>query len=222
MRITGRRVPESTNVSNHLKAIPLHCQTSPYAPVVILSIPLGIHTCASQCYGLTSLPNSKRHLKNTQRYHQGKEKYLQFYPSPLKIHEECIWKSLNRSLFYFGRTYKWKSLSRVRPTLLRPHGLYSPWNSPGKNTAVGSCSLLQGIFTTQGSNPGLLHCRRILYQLSHKGSPVRRYIHIIWLNRTAQYRAMKEKQSMRKDSKLMKMLVREISIISNIVFMEST
>ena len=36
---------------------------------------------------------------------------------------------------------------------------------------VASCSLLQGIFPTQGSNPGLLHCRRILYQLSHKGSP---------------------------------------------------
>ena len=120
MRITGRRVPESTNVSNHLKAIPPHCQTSPYAAVVILSIPLGIHTCASQCYGLTSLLNSKYHLKNTQRYHQGREKYLQCYPSLLKIHEECIWKSSNRSLFYFGRTYKWKSLSRVWPTLWDP------------------------------------------------------------------------------------------------------
>jgi len=51
------------------------------------------------------------------------------------------------------------------------HGLYSPWNSPGQNTGVGSPSLLQGIFPTQGLNPGLLHCRRILYQLSHKGSP---------------------------------------------------
>ena len=51
------------------------------------------------------------------------------------------------------------------------HGLYSPWNSPGQNTGVGSLSLLQGIFPTQGSNPGLLHCRWILYQLSHKGSP---------------------------------------------------
>ena len=58
---------------------------------------------------------------------------------------------------------------------LHPHGLYSPWNSPGQNTGVGSFSLLQGIFPTQGSNRGLLHCRRILYQLSHKGSPV------IWL-----------------------------------------
>ena len=64
---------------------------------------------------------------------------------------------------------KCKSLSRV--CSLWPHGLYSPWNSPGQNTAVGSLSLLQGIFSTQGSNPGLLHCRWILYQLSHKGSP---------------------------------------------------
>ena len=93
---------------------------------------------------------------------------------------------------------------------LRPHGLYSPWNSPGQNTGVGSCSLLQGnlphpgieprspslradsllaeppgkpkktgvgslsllqIFLIQESNRGLLHCRWILYQLSHKGSP---------------------------------------------------
>ena len=54
---------------------------------------------------------------------------------------------------------------------LRPHGLYSPWNSPGQNTGVGCHALLHGIFPTQGSNPGLLHCRQILYQLSHKGSP---------------------------------------------------
>ena len=64
---------------------------------------------------------------------------------------------------------------------LQPHGLYSPWNSPGQNTGVGSLSLLQGIFPTQGLNLGLPHCRQILYQLSphcswilhqlsHKGS----------------------------------------------------
>ena len=53
---------------------------------------------------------------------------------------------------------------------LRPPGLYSPWNSPGQNTGVGSLSLLQGIFLTQGSNPGLLHCRQILYRLSYKGN----------------------------------------------------
>ena len=54
---------------------------------------------------------------------------------------------------------------------LWPHGLYSPWNSPGQNTGVGSLSLLQGIFPTQGSNPSLPHCGQILYHLSHKGSP---------------------------------------------------
>ena len=48
---------------------------------------------------------------------------------------------------------------------LQPHGLYSPWNSPGQNTGVSSCSLLQGIFPTQELNRGLLHCRQILYQL---------------------------------------------------------
>ena len=46
----------------------------------------------------------------------------------------------------------------------------SPWNSPGKNTGVGSHSLLQGIFPTQGSNLGLLHHRQMLYRLSHQGS----------------------------------------------------
>ena len=54
---------------------------------------------------------------------------------------------------------------------LRPHGLYSPWNSPGQNTGVGSLSLLQRNFPTQGLNPGLPHCWQVLYQLSHKGSP---------------------------------------------------
>ena len=48
----------------------------------------------------------------------------------------------------------------------------SPWNSPGQNTGLGTLSVLQGIFPTQGSNSGLPHCRRILYQLSYKGSPV--------------------------------------------------
>ena len=54
---------------------------------------------------------------------------------------------------------------------LQPRGLYSPQNSPGQNTGVGRLSLLRGIFPTQGSNPSHQHCRWILYQLSHKGSP---------------------------------------------------
>ena len=57
------------------------------------------------------------------------------------------------------------------PTLCDPMDYNSPWNSPGQNTGVGSLSIIQGFFPNQGSNPGLLHCGRILYQLSHKGSP---------------------------------------------------
>ena len=63
--------------------------------------------------------------------------------------------------------------SESRPVVsdsLQPHGLYSPWNSPGRNTGVDSLSLLHGIFPTQGSNPGLLNFRQILFQLSPKGS----------------------------------------------------
>ena len=65
--------------------------------------------------------------------------------------------------------------SSVVSNSLRPHGLYSPWNSPGQNTGVGSLCFLQGIFQTQGLNPGLPHCRWILYQLSQQGSPIKSY-----------------------------------------------
>ena len=60
------------------------------------------------------------------------------------------------------------------PTLcdpMDPARLLCPWNSPGQSTGVGSHSLLQGIFPTQGLNPGLPHCRWILHPLSHWGSP---------------------------------------------------
>ena len=67
---------------------------------------------------------------------------------------------------------------------LWPPGLYSPWKSPSQNTGVGSLSILQGIFPIQGSNPGLLYYRRILYQLSHKRSPWQHYTEHISLNTT--------------------------------------
>ena len=60
-------------------------------------------------------------------------------------------------------------VTRLCPTL-RPQALYSPWNSPGKNTGVGGLSLLQGIFPTQGSNPGLPHRRRTLHLLGPEGT----------------------------------------------------
>ena len=52
---------------------------------------------------------------------------------------------------------------------LQPTRLLRPWDSLGKNTGAGCHALLQGVFFTQGSNLGLLHCRQILYCLSHQG-----------------------------------------------------
>ena len=66
---------------------------------------------------------------------------------------------------------KWSESPSVLSDSLWPHGLYTPWNSPGQNTGVCSLSLLRGIFPTLGLNPGVPHCRWILYQLSHQGSP---------------------------------------------------
>ena len=62
--------------------------------------------------------------------------------------------------------YESESRSVVSDSLW-PHGPYSPWNSTGQNIGVGSLSLLQGIFPSQGLNPCLPHCRGILYQLSY-------------------------------------------------------
>ena len=78
-----------------------------------------------------------------------------------------------KSPWYILDKMKWIEVKVAQPCLtLRPHGLYSPWNSQGQNTGVSSLSLLQGIFPTHGLNPGLLHCRPILYQLRYKGSPI--------------------------------------------------
>ena len=70
----------------------------------------------------------------------------------------------------FDTTFKVK-VTQSCLTLSTPWTIYSPWNSPGLNTGVGSLSLLQRIFPAQGLNPRLPHCKQILYQLSHSGSP---------------------------------------------------
>ena len=75
------------------------------------------------------------------------------------------------------RKYESESHSAMSDSL-RPQGLYIPWNSPGQNAGVvtipssrGSSQPSRGIFPTQGSNLGLLHCRQTPYCLSHQGSP---------------------------------------------------
>ena len=83
---------------------------------------------------------------------------------------EVFWWPLSCGCCLVAKMQERQSCSVVSDSL-QPHGLYSLWNSPGQNTGVGSLSLLQGISPTHGSNPGLLHCRVILYQLNQKGSP---------------------------------------------------
>ena len=61
----------------------------------------------------------------------------------------------------------------VQPLRLSPARFHCPWDSLGKNTGLGCHFLLQGIFLTQGLDPGLLHCGWILYWLNHQGSPGR-------------------------------------------------
>ena len=87
-----------------------------------------------------------------------------------------LMKSVKFCIIWFSRLQNilvnmWNESRSVASDSLWPHDLYGPWNSPGQNTGVGSLSLLQGIFPTQGLNPGLPQCRRILYQLSPKWSP---------------------------------------------------
>ena len=89
-----------------------------------------------------------------------------------------------RNLMELGAWYGWPLLTldcamlacSVVSDSLRPHGLYParllcPWASPGKNDGVGCHFPLQGITPTQGLSPGLPHCQRILYCLSHQGNP---------------------------------------------------
>ena len=81
-------------------------------------------------------------------------------PITLKESSECLWKVKSCSVVS----------DSLQPHGLQPARLLCPWSSPGKNTGVGSLSLLQWIFPTQESNRGFLHYRRILYQLSYQGS----------------------------------------------------
>ena len=102
---------------------------------------------------------------NNTLYHPRDSVFLRIY---LKICRP--WTCLIQLQCSLLPVYESESHSVVSDSLW-PHGLYSPWNSPGQKPGVGSLSLLQGIFPTQGSNPSLPHYRHILYQLSHKGSP---------------------------------------------------
>ena len=95
---------------------------------------------------------------------------LFFFSKPRSSTLQAI-SSLSEPPGLSPKVYSESESCSVKSNSLQHHGPHSPWNSPGQNTGVGNLSLLQGIFPTQGSNPGLPHCRQILYQMSHKGSP---------------------------------------------------
>ena len=87
----------------------------------------------------------------------------------LKLPKDNSWKSecYQKVLWFTNGFMKVKVKVKVGQSCRT----LQPWNSPGQNTGVGGLSLLQEIFPTQGLNPGLPHCRQILYQLSYLGSP---------------------------------------------------
>ena len=92
--------------------------------------------------------------------------------SRTKSNQKYFWKWKNKAWSF---RYVLCLVVQSCPTLCDPMDCSPPGSSvhgdsPGKNTGVGCHALLQGIFPTQGSNPGHLHCRWILYHLSHQGS----------------------------------------------------
>ena len=97
----------------------------------------------------------------------GQQKEDAGQPEDLVSEWLSLFRNLNKKYILFSGICSVKVKVTQSPTLCN----HNPWNSPGQNTGVGSLPLLQGIFPTQGLNPGLPHCRQILYQLNHKGSP---------------------------------------------------
>ena len=93
----------------------------------------------------------------------------------------ALWQMLRASRWWWQWRWWWSFFKNLRyiwlcnPMDCSPPGSSVHGDSPGKNTGLGSHSLLQRIFQTQGQDPSLLHCRQILYCLSHQGSPYRHY-----------------------------------------------
>ena len=108
--------------------------------------------------------------------HGTKNLGLQAWLDP-EVWKQCQWSFTSLSshwmrIFYLARKWKWTHSvvsDSLWPCGLQTTRLLCPWDSPGKNTGVGCHFLFQGIFPTQRSNPGLLHCRQMLYHPSHQG-----------------------------------------------------
>ena len=88
----------------------------------------------------------------------------------VSVYLSVKWESLTSPCLY-SAVLSQSHLTLCDPMDCSPSGSSVHGDSPGKNTRVGCHALLQGIFPTQGLNPGLLHCRQILYRMSHQGKP---------------------------------------------------
>ena len=109
-------------------------------------------------------------------YHRGSEGRRKAYLILEKMHHsvEGVWMGLGLAAGTVGNQCSLglsESCSVVSDSL-QTHELYSPWNSPGQNTGVGSLSLLQGVFPTRGLNPGLSHYRPILLSVQLQRRPL--------------------------------------------------
>ena len=92
------------------------------------------------------------------------------------VFAHCIFRLGNRTYSLAVLCLVAQSCPTLRPYDHSPPGSSVHGDSLGKNTGVGCHALLQGIFPTRGSNAGLPHCRWILYQMSHQGSPFSCYV----------------------------------------------
>ena len=94
------------------------------------------------------------------------------FKSILYVNCIVLSKSLKMWVIYLNMILHSADSYLCDPMDCSPPGCSVPEDSPGENTGMGCHALLQGIFPTQGSSPGLLHCRQILYQLSYESKPL--------------------------------------------------
>ena len=102
--------------------------------------------------------------------HSPVDRYLDYFQFEIIMNNAAMNLAGSYGMFIFNFLRSKKRKWKLHLTLRNPmdcivHGILQ------LETRVGSLSLLQGIFPTQVSNPGLPHCRKVFYQLSHKGSP---------------------------------------------------
>ena len=152
-----------------------------------------LHGCPECCFSKYFMADSLIFFKSLRKYHCLNETslfaifWILYLLSPPKLYGETLiyncdsfrrWGPWEVMRSWGWGPHKWECclVAQSCLTLLQPHGLQStwllcPWDFPGKNTGVGCHALLQELFPTQESKPGLLHCRHILYCQSDQGSP---------------------------------------------------